>query len=547
MPDVGDEDFLRIFTGSGCNGCNDSSGLTNTTAIAIIRGSVGVVSFITCVFAIALFSCDLRLLLRFTYRLALYLVISAMFYSTVAVFALEELGNDHGHLLSANDTSFCKAAAFLLQYSDWIKLILTTITTLHLFLLMVFHNNLVSVLGLKLEIGCIIFSLVFPLLFIWYPFINDTYGDTRGWCWIQTKVEAGKIEQLALTYGPFSVLLFLNTVIILFIILVLIFRSAHGQYRKLLPYDPAQQQLLKFSSINNASNKRTEHARLLKLSLPLLVYPIVYLFILFFAFADRLYRIINNNETLLGLWLAHTIASASQGFFVGITLIVHLCLIRSKRSRYPVHTTPQIHRQLPIVTHHDNCARTKTKTRRIKKSTKNPVASEVGNTTHYQAPRESEVDMVILQLISNHDVRQHTNGYMTQSKRVPRGASTVFSDEEENLQERDLMKLDCTLTKPGYVTSDTGVTSDEEHETSWYRAPRESAFDDLMLKSKSVPEDADRNSPAPEQLLKVEEQLEAEGYGTSDTGGATSDEDITTWRAPQESKVDDAALLRKIV
>ena len=554
---VGDDYFF-----TSCNGCNGSSDLANM--MVIIRGSVGAFSFVTCVIAIGLFLCDLRLLRRFTYRLALYLVISAMFYSTVAVFAFQELRYE---VSTADDVRFCKAAGFLLQYSDWIKLLLTTITTFHLLLFMVFHYNLESVLGLKFEIGCIIFSLVFPLLFIWYPFMNDTYGKAGAWCWIKTKdengiaIEAGKIEQLAIWYGPFSVLLFLNTLVILLIILVLVCRSAHSQYKRSLPNDPAQQQLLKFSSGSNAGNKTTEHAHLLKLSLPLLAYPIVYQFLSFFAFADRLYRIVNNNP-LLGLWFAHAIASASRGFFAGITLIVHLCLVKVKRSSYSVQTTPQTPRQLPA---HDNNppirTRTNTGSRRTvgsstRRSTLNPVTStrrsvtsEVGNTTHYQAPRESEVDRAILQSTSHHDdVQQDEN--MTQNKEQTRDVNPVAIDEEDNWQERDLKQLDSLLTKTGNTTSDTAVTSDEEHVTR-YRPPRESAVDDLLLKSKKprgalAAEENGKKSPTTERLLKVEEQLEAEGYGTSDTGGATSDEDITTWRVPRESVVDEAAL-RKIV
>ena len=105
----------------------------------------------------------------------MYLVISAMFYSIVAVFAFEGLAYNPS---SADDVRFCIAAGFLLQYSDWIKLLLTTITTFHLFLFLILHWNLQEKLGLKLEIGYVAFSaLILPLTFIWYPFTNHTYGQ----------------------------------------------------------------------------------------------------------------------------------------------------------------------------------------------------------------------------------------------------------------------------------------------------------------------------------------------------------------------------------
>ena len=398
-----------FFFTSSCNDCNDSSPDDLKHEMVIIRGSVGALSFVTCTFAIALFLWDLRLLSRFTYRLAMYLVISAMFYSIVAVFAFEGLAYNPS---SADDVRFCIAAGFLLQYSDWIKLLLTTITTFHLFLLMILHWNLQQKLGLKLEIGYVAFSLILPLTFIWYPFTNHTYGQAGAWCWIKTKdengtsIEVGKVEQLAVWYGPFSILLLLNTIVIVVIIFVLVSRSAHGCYKRSHPNDPARESLLKFSnaehSITAETGNTTKDAQLLKISLPLLAYPIVYQILSFFAFADRLYRIVDNKPLFI-LWIAHAFASASRGFFSGVTLIIHLCLVKSKRKRN-IHSSPR--QQLAAEPQQENGNHNSINSEEkgaagnratLASDTVNPGMSLVGNTTQYPIPRESEADKAVLQ------------------------------------------------------------------------------------------------------------------------------------------------------
>ena len=90
-----------------------------------------------------------------TYRMALYQVISAMFFSVVAMSSFQRFADNQdqhdSQQLVLNAT--CIAAGFLLQYSSWIKLLITTATTLHLFLLMVFNWNLQKKYGTKLEVA----------------------------------------------------------------------------------------------------------------------------------------------------------------------------------------------------------------------------------------------------------------------------------------------------------------------------------------------------------------------------------------------------------
>ena len=563
---------IDFFFTSSCNDCNDSSPDDLKHEMVIIRGSVGALSFFTCAFAIGLFFWDLRLLSRFTYRLAMYLVIAAMFYSIVAVFAFEGLAYNPS---SADDVRFCIAAGFLLQYSDWIKLLLTTIATFHLFLLMVLHWNLQQKIGIKLEIGCIVFSLIIPLSFIWYPFVNHTYGQAGAWCWIKTKdengtsIEVGKVEQLA-HYGPFLILLLFNTIVIVVIIFVLVSRSAHGCYKQFHPNDPARESLLKFSSdgySNTAeTGNTTKDAQLLKISLPLLAYPIVYQILCFFAFSDRLYRIVDNKPLFI-LWIAHAFASASRGFFSGVTLIIHLCLVKSKRKRN-IHSSPR--QQLAAEPQQENGNHNSINSEEkgaagnranLVSYTVNPGMSLTVNTTQYPIPRESEVDRAVLQAAT------HCKNVLTEEERlehqetkstVSDGATPASYMEVPTEGEKRLEMSDNPLTPAMYATSDAGITSDEEHATK-YRPPQESAVDNALLLGNKTPILLVRGTPATDtsngsenqgkqgslqQLKNIEKMLDEEGCGTSDTA-VTSDEEIITHKVPQESTVDKAILKKE--
>ena len=59
-----------------------------------------------------------------------------------------------------------------------------------------------------LEIGCVIFSILFPLTYLYVPFMHKTYNLAGGWCWIRTINEqcknVGLKDQIVLGYGIFE-------------------------------------------------------------------------------------------------------------------------------------------------------------------------------------------------------------------------------------------------------------------------------------------------------------------------------------------------------
>ena len=469
--------------------------------LVIILGSGALISLFTCAIAIAIFFCDLRCRITtslgrlFTYRLALYLVISAMFYSIASMFVFGEISyNPSLRNESYWRVQFCEAAGFFMLYSDWIMLLLTTIITIHLLLFTVFHISLENLLGFKLEIGIVLFSLIFPLFYVWIPFQDGSFGKAGApWCWIKNSTGPGHIEQ-TIWYLSSSFLLFFNTVVILVIIGVLVFRSARSRYKRYYSNDLAQHQLI--SSGHKAGSKSSD---LLKITLPLLAYPIVYELLCFFAFVHRWF---GKGDSFSPIWIVHALVSAGQGFFVAVTLISHLCLVKAKRS---VSTTlPRPHKV--------DCKNVQTADPTDKRTYKRISSKTVTsvNTTHYHIPHESEVDRTKIQC---------------QMAEQCSSTDLVTDENTSSWQEYSILN-----------TSDAEVTK--------YHHPRESTIDDLFLKRQNSKKCASTRELQQLDIVELSEDKYVTSVAEVD---GFSDEDTTDWRVPRESVVDESALLRKIV
>ena len=321
-----------------------------------------------------------------------------------------------------------------------------------------------------------------------------------------------------------SVLLFLNTIVILVIIAVLVFRSAHSRYKR---SDLAQQQLI--SPVSNATRNSTEHTNdhLLKIALPLLAYPIVYLLLCFFAFVHRsIFEISDTGDSFSGKWIFHAFVSSSPGFFVGVTFICHLCLVKKKQSTCMPTTLSRPRKKVkvnaqkvdPTDSNHVNIQTHKGNRKPVSKFS---VAS--GNTTHYPVPHESEVDRAFLRSIQHHmTTRSQQSDLVATDEKI--SSRQKFIKQSSILETSDAAVTSCNMTK--------------------HIPPQESAIDDMLLERKK---DLQENCVSSTELQElVAKESSEDGYDTSDAE-VTSDEDTTDWRAPPESLVDEAALLRKIV
>ena len=95
--------------------------------ILLAKSGTGILSLAMCLFAVSLVFC-LRLDKYFTYRLAMYQILSSLCLSVVEVSALT-LFNYDGDVYQQ---IACKTTAFLLEYFMWIKLLFTICPVFHL-------------------------------------------------------------------------------------------------------------------------------------------------------------------------------------------------------------------------------------------------------------------------------------------------------------------------------------------------------------------------------------------------------------------------------
>ena len=273
-----------------------------------------------------------KLYKTFSERLVLYLLLSALFFSMVlsamsftgAVVDLRE------HL-----QTLCKALGFLFQYSMWLLLLFTIFIVFHLAALIFFYKPLH-----KWEAIFVLFSLIFPLLFLWIPFIHDLYGFSGVDCLIRIRNssaaadecsfdEEGLIETFVLWYGPFYFFLIVNAFLTAAMIAVLCYRAFRKQ-----PNNDSLQQLtnniesegqtcVRFQHPDSPNTEAFQYKKALKSTLPLLAYPIIYTFFDCFALVDRIYQVTSPGK-VLSLRIVHALFGPSRGFLVGVIFIVYI-------------------------------------------------------------------------------------------------------------------------------------------------------------------------------------------------------------------------------
>ena len=303
--------YLEESSGDNETHCNETFSVTQKNTLLIVLGSIGFVSFSSCVIALSLVF-HLGLHKKSTYRLAMYQVLSALAHSFNMMLYFVSLNHSSDSLPFG---IFCKAKAFFTVYILWVKLLFTVSLTFHLFYLAVFLKNLE-----KMELSYVLFSTLFPLLFSWIPFIHDNYGVTGVWCWIRNWKDncatqnylEGIIEQFTLLYGPMFVCLAISTIATIIILLVLFWR------------------LCKAKSDVNQSLLKSKYKKALHELLPLLAYPAIFDFLLLFSLVNRIYDAATPFASFK-LALANSITVSLVGLFSSTVLILHVVIVRFHR------------------------------------------------------------------------------------------------------------------------------------------------------------------------------------------------------------------------
>jgi hypothetical protein len=271
--------------------------------LLLILGISGMVAVVVCLIALGMLV-GFKLYRYFVHRLAMYQVMAALFFAIVCVF---EMINIHLENFS------CILSGFLMEYSIIVKLYFTLCLTFHLFFYSIFHINFK-----RLEVVHILVSVFVPLLFVWVPFVTDTYGQAGAWCWIMNwrndtadhKLVAGEIEEYALLYGQSILGLILATISVIVILSVLIYRAYKPYYNPLL--------------------KNNVHKTVLKEVIPLVMYPVLSFALYIPLFINRFVGSLLNGVSF-GVFSLSAVCTPSLSTFAGLTLIIHILVLKYSR------------------------------------------------------------------------------------------------------------------------------------------------------------------------------------------------------------------------
>ena len=294
--------------------------------LAIILSSGGFAGMLSCSMALALLV-FFKMYKHFSERLSLYLLLSGLFVTLVLCSMIVGAPLDFVH-----HHSLCQAIGFFLQYSIWTLLLFTTFITFNLASLVFFHK-----MSDKLELFYILFTLIFPLLFSWIPFLTDSYGLSGGWCWIKSNssyspFEEGAIEQFTLWFGPLFVIQIGNSVVMVAISVVLCrksFRKA-DHLKVAISEQTVKNETNTFEKVSNeAPNHHYKEA--LKRNLPLLLYPIIYTIFHWFPIVNRMRTAISPSSSF-DIWVIHSLNSAAFIFLLGIIFIIYV-IVKKKLTK----------------------------------------------------------------------------------------------------------------------------------------------------------------------------------------------------------------------
>ena len=235
---------------------------------------------------------------RFTaQRLILYLVIASL----LDAIALSLGGLDLTH------SSACAADGFFRMLLRWSLVVWVCNITINLF-----WNVVVGKWSNKfLELFYISASIVVPIGFSFFPFIDYSYGPAGIWCWISNKRPAGKFLRFAIWYIPLWIII--ASICCLFIIII---AKLLWEVKRWRPYSPQ-------------NDRKKELVR--KEIKPLILYPIFFLIINIFPIANRIQNAIEPQHPLLPLYLLHAISTPLLGLGFTLLFVVNKDTLRELR------------------------------------------------------------------------------------------------------------------------------------------------------------------------------------------------------------------------
>ena len=295
--------------------------------ILIAMSIIASMSFLMCAISVCCVGWQ-KLYKHFSFRLASCQVLSSMMFSMGMIIQVVLINNKKG----AIDHLTCEMAGFVMEYFMWVKLLFSLSLIFHFFFVGVFKKSLV-----KLELIYVFLSLLLPLLFVWIPFINNSYGIAGAWCWIrdweddcaQKNYAIGIVEQFVLWYGPVFIALTISVVVIVFIAVITVRREYYLSVNFKLNSETRSLLHSTYEDSNNHNKKA------LKQMIPLLVYPVIFYVLVLVPLVNRIYDAISSKANY-PLALIHSLSIGSWGFFSSCALLIHM-LLKNKHEPRPAY------------------------------------------------------------------------------------------------------------------------------------------------------------------------------------------------------------------
>lgn len=149
--------------------------------------------------------------------------------------------------------------------------------------------------GKWLEALYLVLIFVAPMLTALIPFINDSYGKSTAWCWINRKT-----MQYALWYGPLFVLILFGGILYFVGVSLITYKVKKNKNR--------------YTSDGSKEKQR----QMLKELHQFRWYPILYLIINLVPLANRIVEIFEQDKLIFQLWLATGVIEGLQGILVAL-------------------------------------------------------------------------------------------------------------------------------------------------------------------------------------------------------------------------------------
>ncbi len=273
--------------------------------VATVSACSGIVSALCCIFVI----CLIFLLKKhyfFIQRMILYHCLAALFRALAVILRFHRLGYDRES--TAQDT-MCIISGFTSQLTLWILIMDYSIITFILLASAVFRKNVA-----RLERLYVVLIFVFPLTFNWIPFIGNSYGYARAWCWIRSvnfddcsEHRLGEIFSTVLWNVPFFTLLFVLVSTYLFTI-VYVARQRFCKRKKntKISYNPELERL-------------KEHLN--KEVWPILFFPFGIFLLNITTFINALFSF-TGTPPLYAIWILHGLFAELQGAYTVLVYVL---------------------------------------------------------------------------------------------------------------------------------------------------------------------------------------------------------------------------------